>query len=88
MKKIQFFLSCPLPRQSGWSDATVLPHRWQWRDKDFHVEIAIRRGRSCCAACGAAACFGVPRTLAQSKVLDLKIKKTTMLDLKFVLKKD
>ena len=31
--------------------------------------------------------LAAPRTLAQQKILDLKIKKTMMLDLEFVLKK-
>jgi len=58
------------------------------RGKDFHVEIAVRRGRSSRAdACGAAACFGRATDFGAAKNVRFENKKTTMLDLEFVLKK-
>jgi hypothetical protein len=77
-----------LPRQSGWRGITVLPRQRQWRGKDFHVKIAVRRGRSCRAdACGAAACFGHATDFDEVKRVRFENKKVTVLDLEFVLKK-
>ena len=82
-EKDTIFLNCTLPRQSGWRGATVLP-----RVKDLHVEIVVRRGRSCNAdACGVAACFGCATDLDVAKRVIFENKKATVLDLEFVLKK-
>jgi hypothetical protein len=77
-----------LLRQSGWRGATVLSRQREWRDKDFHVKIIVRRGRSGRTdACDAAACFGRATDLGVAERVRFKNKKATMLDLEFVLKK-
>ena len=74
-----------MPRQSGWRGATVLSRQLQWRGKDFHVEIAVRRGRLCHAnACGVAACFGRAADFGAAK--SVRFEKKTVLELKIVLK--
>jgi len=48
----------------------------EWRDKDLHVEIVVRRGRSCRVdACGTAACFGLDRDLGVAKRVRFENKK-------------
>ena len=52
------------------------------------MEIVIRHGRSCRAdACGVAACFGRAMDLGANKQVRFENKKTTVLDLEFVLRK-
>ena len=60
----------------------------QWRAKDFHVEITVRRGRSCHAdACDAAAYFGRATEFGAAKSVRFENKKAVLLDLEFVLEK-
>ena len=75
-----------MPRQSGGRGATVLPRQRQWRGNDFHMEIAVRRGRSYRTdACGVAACFGRDTDFDAAKSVRFENKKTTVLDLEFIL---
>ena len=68
--------------------ATMLPRQREWRGKDFQVEIVVRRGRSCGAvAYGASACFGRVTDLGAAKRVRFENKKTTVLNLEFVLEK-
>jgi len=60
----------------------------QWHGKDFHVEITIRRGRSCRAdACDAVADFNRATDFGAAKSVRFGNKKATVLYLEFVLEK-
>ena len=66
----------------------MLPHQRLWRGKDFHMEIAVWRGKSYRAdACGAAACFDRATDFCVAKNIRFENKKAKVLDLEFVLKK-
>jgi hypothetical protein len=68
--------------------STATPTVVARRGEDFHVEIVVRRGKSYRAnAYGTAACFGRAIDLGTAKRVRFKIKKITVLDLKFILEK-